>query len=59
MNAKDFFDLVSQMRNAQKNYFRTKAVDYLAESKRLEKAVDSEISRVNNLLAKKQTLFGD
>lgn len=59
MNAKDFFDLVSQMRNAQKNYFRTKSVDYLAESKRLEKAVDSEISRVNNLLAKKQTLFGD
>ena len=53
MNAKDFFDLVSQMRNAQKNYFRTKAVDYLAESKRLEKAVDSEISRVNNLLAQK------
>ncbi len=41
--ARQFFDLVRSMREAQKTYFRTRATSALNESKRLEKAVDDEI----------------
>lgn len=41
--ARQFFDLVRNMREAQKTYFRTRATSALNESKRLEKAVDDEI----------------
>lgn len=60
MNAKEFFDLVSRMRKAQKDYFATRSTDSLFESKRLERAVDAEISRVEDILNKRptqQTLF--
>ena len=46
MNAKDFFDLVSKMRKAQKDYFATRSSDALEKSKRLEREVDKEIYRV-------------
>lgn len=52
MNAKDFFDTVAQMRENQKQYFRTRSHIYLTESKRLEKEVDAEINRVNGVLQK-------
>ena len=42
------------MRGAQKEYFRFKSNRALVESKRLEKAVDAEIERVNKLLHEKQ-----
>ena len=41
--ARQFFDLVRGMREAQKTYFRTRATSALTESRRLEKAVDEEI----------------
>lgn len=53
MDSKQFFDLVSKMRDAQKNYFRSRASSFLTESKRLEKQVDSEIERVKAVIAKR------
>ncbi|SUC37491.1 hypothetical protein [Prevotella pallens] len=52
--AYQFFRLVERMRKAQKEYFRCKTSAYLNESKRLEKEVDAEINRVNNLLLDRQ-----
>lgn len=54
MNAKDFFALVSRMRDKQKEYFRTRSTSVLQESKRLEKQVDDEIKRVNEIIKDKQ-----
>lgn len=49
MNAKEFFDLVSDMRNAQKEYFATRTMGNLEKSKQLERQVDKEIERVKNI----------
>jgi len=49
MTAKEFFMLVVQMRNAQKQYFRTRDKSDLQASKQLEKQVDDEIRRVERL----------
>lgn len=50
MSAKEFFILVKDMREAQKEYFRTRSRDALVRSKNLEKKVDEEIIRVAMLL---------
>lgn len=50
MNAREFFDLVSEMRKAQKDYFKTRRTGSLNMSKQLEKQVDDEIRRVNDIL---------
>ena len=50
MDAKAFFYLVSQMRTMQKAYFKTRSKSSLEQSKDLEKRVDAEIQRVNNIL---------
>lgn len=50
MNAKQFFDLVSEMRSSQKEYFKTRSSQSLQKSKELEKKVDAEIERVNNII---------
>lgn len=58
MNARQFFDLVSQMREAQQNYFalrkqkadKTTVNQALQYSIGLEQAVDAEITRVRNIL---------
>jgi hypothetical protein len=50
MNAREFFDKVSAMRNAQKKYFETRDKDVLSEAKRLEKEIDAEIRRVEIVL---------
>ena len=50
MNAKQFFDKVSEMREAQKVYFRTRSTSALNRSKCLEAIVDAEISRVQAIL---------
>lgn len=49
MNAKQFFDLVANMRAKQKQHFNTCDRRVLAASKALEHAVDAEIARVNKL----------
>lgn len=54
MTARDFFDLVSRMRDKQKEYFRTRSGSVLKESKQLEKQVDEEIRRVNGIIRERQ-----
>ena len=50
MKAKDFFVFFSEMREAQKLYFKTRSKEVLQRSKILERKVDDEIVRVNNLI---------
>lgn len=57
MNAKEFFNLVSEMRQAQKNYFKTRNQSYLDRSKHLEKQVDAEIERVNRITSQPELDF--
>lgn len=61
MDAKSFFKLVVAMRDKQKEYFRTRSQSSLRESKALEKRVDDEISRVEQILNDKREpkLFGN
>ena len=61
MDAKSFFNLVAALRDKQKEYFRTRSQSALRESKALEKRVDDEISRVNQILNNKREpkLFGN
>lgn len=61
MDARAFFDLVARMRAKQKEYFKTRNSKSLAESKRLEKAVDDEIHRVEGIVDSKRNpnLFND
>lgn len=50
MNAKEFYNTVVKMRKAQRDYFRTRSQRSLNESKQLEKLVDTEIKRVEEVL---------
>lgn len=50
MTAKQFYDTVVLMREAQKNYFKTKHSSYLCDAKRYEKEIDKEIIRVDKLI---------
>lgn len=50
MTPKQFFNLVSKMRSAQKEYFRTKSAKSLQDSKQYEKEVDAEIARVEKII---------
>ena len=45
-----FIDLVRQMRENQKEYFRTRHPNYLNESRRLEKQVDAELDMMTSSL---------
>ena len=54
MTARDFFNLVREMREAQKGYFSTRSKDLLEKSKQLEREVDREIIRVDAVLREKQ-----
>ena len=49
MNAKEFFNLVSRMREAQEEYFKSHSSLDLRQARRLQKQVDAEIERVNAL----------
>lgn len=53
MTAREFFNLVREMRETQKGYFLTRSKDLLEKSKELEREVDQEISRVDKLLGEK------
>jgi hypothetical protein len=55
MNAKQFFDTVSRLRDKQKEYFRTRSSSALRESKQLEKQIDDEIERVRQVLLDKRS----
>ena len=60
MDAKAFFELTAQMRDAQKNYFKTPSQayrqkqEYLRLSQRLEVEIDKEIKRVRDILAREE-----
>lgn len=45
METTEFYALVERMRNAQKEYFRTRDKGVLSMSKQLEREVDIEIKR--------------
>ena len=49
MTAREFFDLVRQMREAQKRYCRMRIHEYLQRSRKLEQRVDDEIRRVDEM----------
>ena len=44
MTYAQFVAKVSEMRNAQKSYFRTRSAAFLDKSKRLEKEVDKAVA---------------
>lgn len=50
MKPKEFYELVKEMRREQKAYFRMRTTASLEASKRLEKQVDDEIERVEEIL---------
>lgn len=54
MTPREFFNLVSNMRDKQKEYFRTRDRAVLVESKSLERKVDDEIHRVDEILRQQQ-----
>lgn len=51
MNARLFFDKVVEMRNAQKEYFRTRDKTAFGKAKELESEIDKEILRVKAILS--------
>lgn len=55
MTPTEFRRLVEQMRAKQKEYFRSRRTEVLAEAKELERRVDQEIADA----AKGPLLFGD
>ena len=57
MDKKLFFLKVSQMRAAQREYFKTRSSAALATSKLLERQIDEEIKRVKAIMAVKARLF--
>lgn len=50
MNARDFFYLVAEMREAQKAYFETKDRHVFRSARKLENEVDKEIRRVREVV---------
>lgn len=50
MNAREFFYLVAQMRQAQSEYFRTRDQATLRHARALENDVDAEIARVKYIV---------
>ena len=58
MTLRELAELVLAMRNAQKEYFRTRTGDALEASKRLERIVDNAVREA--LLRERQAeLFGE
>ena len=54
MDSRSFFELVADMRSAQKSYFRTRVLEALVASKTLESKVDAEIARVRAVLSSRE-----
>lgn len=55
MNAKEFFYLVAEMREAQKAYFETRDRRVFRACRALENDVDREITRVRRIVNDTQT----
>lgn len=53
MNPREFFDKVSLMRKAQKEYARRRSGRSLTDSRRLEKEIDAEIERANKVMTER------
>ncbi len=51
MNARQFFDKVVEMRRFQKEYFKSRSYFALERSKAIEKEIDKEIKRVQDIEA--------
>lgn len=51
MSPRLFYEKVKEMRQAQRLYSKTKRTDYLRKSKAIEKEIDREIERVENILS--------
>lgn len=49
MSKEDFYLLVNQMREKQKEFFKTRNANVLVESKELEKQVDKELQEYFDL----------
>ena len=54
MNPREFFDKVTLMRKAQKEYARRRSSRALTDSRRLEQEIDDEIERVNRVLSERR-----
>lgn len=54
MTAKEFFYLVSSMRDAQRRYFQTRDQVILRAARKLENLVDEEIERTYQVLNAKE-----
>lgn len=54
MQAKEFFDFVAEMREYQKEFFKTKSKEALEKSIRIERVVDAEIARVKWILSERE-----
>ena len=48
MGSNEFVKLVAQMREAQRNYFKTRDRSWLVKSKALERQDDNQIAAMNN-----------
>ena len=53
MNARQFFEKVREMRNAQNTYFRTRSQADLNRARSIEKEIDAEIKRVDAVIAER------
>ena len=49
MTPREFFDLVREMRRAQRKYWRMKITNHLQAARKLEQKVDDEIARVEEI----------
>ena len=54
MNARKFFDKVCMMRKYQKAYERTHSQLSYNQSKSIEKEIDAEIERVQNIIRERE-----
>lgn len=52
MNAREFYDTVVKLRDAQKRFNDLADDECMADVLRLEAIIDNEINRVNNILLK-------
>lgn len=57
MNARHFFDKVVEMRRLQKEYFKSRSARVLEQSKRIEREIDNEIKRVQDIQNPQKDLF--
>lgn len=58
MTPREFFFLVSSMRDAQRNYFKFRDQNILRAARKLENEVDAEILRVKQILERDNGRMG-